>query len=109
MKIGRQDFVYGSAFFLCNDDFHRGMNWDGARIRLKPLCVLSVDLLAVRLVNYTSNKSVQPGLYGFYSTYSGIKDIDWDLFFSTTGTVSTVSMSTCLTALCGSLPAPGLP
>jgi len=81
LRVGRQDFVYGSAFFMGNDDFYRGLNWDGARIRVKPLCNLSVDLLAVRLVNYTSNKAEQPGLYGFYSTYSGIRDADWDFYF----------------------------
>ena len=81
LRVGRQDFVYGSAFFMGNDDFYRGLNWDGARIRVKPLCNLSVDLLAARLVNYTSNKAEQPGLYGFYSTYRGIRNVDWDFYF----------------------------
>ncbi|MCX5903859.1 MAG: alginate export family protein [Proteobacteria bacterium] len=81
LKVGRQDFVYGSAFFMGNDDFYRGLTWDGAKIIVQPLPDLTVDLIAARLVSFTSNKAEQPGLYGFYSTYSGIKDIDWDFYF----------------------------
>jgi len=81
LRVGRQDFVYGSAFFLGNDDFYRGMTWDGARIRLKPLCNLSVDLLAVRMVSFTDNKADEPSLYGFYSSYSGIRNTAWDFYF----------------------------
>ena len=86
LKIGRQDFVYGSAFFLGNDDFYRGLNWDGARINVKPLCNLSVDLIAARLVNYTSNKAGKPGLYGFYSAPTAALRILTGIFiFSITG------------------------
>ena len=81
LKIGRQDFVYGSAFFLGNDDFYRGLAWDGAKISVQPLCNLSVDLIAARLVSFTNNKAGNPGLYGFYSTYSGIKNTAWDFYF----------------------------
>jgi hypothetical protein len=81
LKIGRQDFVYGSAFFLGNDDFYRGLTWDGAKINVQPLCNLSVDLIAARLVSFTNNKAGNPGLYGFYSTYSGIKNTAWDFYF----------------------------
>ena len=81
VKVGRQDFVYGSAFFLGNDDFYRGLTWDGAKINVQPMRNLSVDLIAARLVSFTNNKSGKPGLYGFYSTYSGLKDAVWDFYF----------------------------
>jgi hypothetical protein len=42
---------------------------------------LSVDLIAARLVSFTNNKAEKPGLYGFYSTYSGLKDTVWDFYF----------------------------
>jgi hypothetical protein len=80
-RVGRQDFVYGSAFFLGNDDFYRGLTWDGAKINVQPMCNLSVDLIAARLVSFTNNKAGKTGLYGFYSTYSGLKDTAWDFYF----------------------------
>ena len=80
-KIGRQELVYGSGFFLGNDDFYRGLNWDGAKINVQPMCNLSVDLIAARLVSFANNKSGKPGLYGFYSTYSGLQDTVWDFYF----------------------------
>jgi hypothetical protein len=81
LKIGRQEFVYGSGFFLGNDDWYSGLAWDGAKINIQPLCNLSVDLIAARLVSFTNNKAGNPGLYGFYSTYSGIKNTAWDFYF----------------------------
>ena len=80
-KIGRQELVYGSGFFLGNDDFYRGLNWDGAKINVQPMRNLSVDLIAARLVSFTNNKAGKPGLYGFYSTYSGMKDTVSDFYF----------------------------
>jgi hypothetical protein len=80
-KIGRQELVYGSVFFLGNDDFYRGLNWDGAKINVQPMCNFSVDLIAARLVSFANNKSGKPGLYGFYSTHSGLKDTVWDFYF----------------------------
>jgi hypothetical protein len=80
-KIGRQEFVYGSGFFLGNDDFYSGLTWDGAKINVQPVCNLSVDLIAARLVSFIDNKAEKLGLYGFYSTYSGIKNTAWDVYF----------------------------
>ncbi|MCX5895590.1 MAG: alginate export family protein [Proteobacteria bacterium] len=81
LKIGRQDFVYGSAFFLANDDWYRGLAWDGVKVMVKPLSAWSVDLIGARLVSFTNNKADKTGLYGFYSTYTGIKNTDWDIYF----------------------------
>lgn len=81
LKIGRQELVYGSAFFLGNDDFYQGLSWDGAKINIQPLSSLTVDLIAARLVSFTNNKANKPGLYGFYSTYTGLPDINWDVYF----------------------------
>ncbi len=81
MKIGRQEFVYGSAFFLGNDDFYRGLMWDGAKINVQPISDLSVDLIAARRVSFTNNKAGKPGLYGFYATYSGLKETILDFYF----------------------------
>jgi hypothetical protein len=80
-KIGRQELVYGSGFFLGNDDWYSGLAWDGAKINVQPLCNLSVDLIAARLVSFTNSKAGNPGLYGFYSTYSGIRNTDWNFYF----------------------------
>lgn len=81
VRFGRQELVYGSGFFLGNDDFYGGLAWDGAKINIQPLCNLSVDLIATRLVSFINNKAGKTGLYGFYSTYSGIKKTVWDFYF----------------------------
>jgi len=81
LRVGRQDFVYGSAFFLGNDDFYRGLTWDGAKIHIHPTSTWNVDLLAVRMVSFTDNKADEPSLYGFYSTCSGIRNTAWDFYF----------------------------
>lgn len=32
-------------------------------------------------MSFTNNKADEPGMYGFYSTYSGIRNTDWDFYF----------------------------
>lgn len=87
IKIGRQDFCYGSAFFLGNDDFYQGLTWDGLKIHLEPNPDWMVDLIAAQLVSFNDNHSHTPGLYGFYGTYKGIKNLEFDgyLFFNRKG------------------------
>jgi hypothetical protein len=80
-KIGRQEFVYGSGFFLGNDDWYSGLAWDGLKLQMRPLTAWRLDLIAARLVSFITNKAGKLGLYGFYSTYSGIKDTVWDFYF----------------------------
>src|SRR3972149_5195138 len=34
LKAGRQDFSYGSTFFLGPNDFYNGLSWDGIKVSL---------------------------------------------------------------------------
>lgn len=45
LKVGRQDFAYGSVFILGNDSWFKGLSFDAARLRIKPAEALTVDLL----------------------------------------------------------------
>jgi hypothetical protein len=45
LKVGRQDFNYGSAFILGADTFYNGLSFDAVRLRVQPLQALTVDLL----------------------------------------------------------------
>ncbi len=45
LKVGRQDFTYGSVFILGNDSWFNGLSFDAARLRIKPTEALTVDLL----------------------------------------------------------------
>ncbi|HTP67048.1 MAG TPA: hypothetical protein VMJ66_16765 [Geobacteraceae bacterium] len=42
LKVGRQEFVYGSAFILGANAFYQGLTFDAARLRVKPLDQLSL-------------------------------------------------------------------
>jgi hypothetical protein len=44
LKIGRQEFNFGSAFVLGSDSFYDGLTFDAARLRIEPLKALSMDL-----------------------------------------------------------------
>ncbi|HTP65191.1 MAG TPA: alginate export family protein [Geobacteraceae bacterium] len=46
LKGGRQEFSYGSTFILGPDSFYDGLSFDAARLRIKPVDPLTVDLLA---------------------------------------------------------------
>lgn len=46
LKIGRQEFLYGSAFILGTNSFYEGLTFDAARLRIRPTPELTVDLLA---------------------------------------------------------------
>ncbi len=45
LKLGRQEFVYGSTFILGANSFFQGLTFDAARIRVKPVGALTLDLL----------------------------------------------------------------
>lgn len=45
LKIGRQEFVYGSTFIMGANSFFQGLTFDAARLRVKPLESLTVDVL----------------------------------------------------------------
>ncbi|RQW86849.1 MAG: hypothetical protein EHM79_08870, partial [Geobacter sp.] len=45
LKVGRQELVYGSAFILGSNSWFQGLTFDAARVRVKPLNALTLDLL----------------------------------------------------------------
>jgi hypothetical protein len=82
LKAGRQEFCYGSAFFLGANDFYDGLVWDGVKAKVTPSDNLWIDLIGARYVKLKENKSdTEPALYGIYSSYKWLKDSDLDLYF----------------------------
>lgn len=82
LKIGRQDFCYGSTFFLGSNDFYDGLTWDGGKLKISLLDNFWIDLIAgryVKLNKHTSDR--EPALYGAYSSYELVENIDTDLYF----------------------------
>jgi len=69
LKVGRQEFVYGSAFILGANAFYQGLTFDAARLRVKPLDALSVDILAGWYATPWS-AGVKGNLVGGYTSYS---------------------------------------
>lgn len=49
LRLGRQDFSYGSAFFLGRNDFYNGLSWDGLRASVAPSPDIDVDVIAATL------------------------------------------------------------
>jgi hypothetical protein len=68
LKLGRQEFLYGSAFILGENCFYNGLTFDAARLRFQPSPTVTVDLLggyyAVPFTHYFDNY-----LLGAYATY----------------------------------------
>jgi len=69
LKAGRQEFSYGSAFVLGPDSFFDGLSFDGARLRVRPIDPLNVDLLAGAYATPFSG-GVRGSLAGAYATYA---------------------------------------
>jgi len=69
LKGGRQEFSYGSAFILGPNSFFDGLVFDAARLRVKPVEPLSLDLL---LGAYAPpfNNGFLGNMAGAYATYS---------------------------------------
>ncbi len=63
LKVGRQDFAYGSVFILGNDSWFKGLSFDAARLRIKPAEALTVDLLG--------GWYPHPGADGVKATWAG--------------------------------------
>jgi hypothetical protein len=72
LKVGRQEFVYGSAFMLGADGFYKGFTFDAARLRLKPIDALTVDLLGGWYATPWS-AGIKGNLVGGYASFA-IKD-----------------------------------
>jgi hypothetical protein len=69
LKVGRQEFLYGSTFILGTNSFFSGLTFDAARLRLKPLLPLTIDLLGGRYAVPFSN-GLRGNLAGGYATYA---------------------------------------
>lgn len=82
LKIGRQEFSYGSAFFLGANDFYEGLAWDGAKLNVSARDDFRIDIIAARYVKLDKNTSDdEPALYGAYSSYELTHDTSADLYF----------------------------
>ncbi len=68
LKLGRQEFVYGSAFILGGNSFYNGLTYDAARLRMKPVGELSLDLLGGYYAA-PQNHYFRDSLAGAYLTY----------------------------------------
>jgi hypothetical protein len=69
LKVGRQEFVYGSAFILGNDTFFKGLSFDAARLRIKPVEPLAIDFLGGWYATPFSD-GVEGNLVGGYASYA---------------------------------------
>lgn len=69
LKLGRQEFGYGSAFVLGPDSFFDGLSFDAARLRVRPAEPLTLDLLAGAYATPFS-AGVEGNLAGAYLTYA---------------------------------------
>jgi hypothetical protein len=86
VKGGRQEFLYGSAFFLGTNDFYNGLSWDGAKGSVKPFESLNIDVLGAKMVELNPG---DPDIYlaGLYTTYKIFKEglIEGYLFYNKGG------------------------
>ncbi len=68
LKMGRQEYSYGSAFFIGTNDFYNGLSWDGFKGSVDLGKNLSIDLVGARMAKLNSG---DPSIYlsGLYSIY----------------------------------------
>lgn len=69
LKVGRQEFVYGSTFILGANSFFQGLSFDALRLRVKPADALSVDFLGGWYATPWSD-GVKGNLVGGYASYT---------------------------------------
>ncbi len=69
LKLGRQEFIYGSAFIFGGNSFYNGLTFDGAKLRMKPLEELTLDLLGGYYAA-PQNHYAKDSLEGGYLTYA---------------------------------------
>lgn len=86
LKAGRQEFLYGSAFFIGTNDFYNGLSWDGLKTSINPFEQLVVDILGAKMVKLNPE---DPDIYlaGLYTTYKIDKEgsLEGYLFFNKGG------------------------
>jgi hypothetical protein len=68
LKVGRQELVYGSAFILGSNSWFQGLTFDAARVRVKPLNALTLDLLGGWYATPWSD-GMEGNLVGGYASY----------------------------------------
>ncbi len=86
LKAGRQEFLYGSAYFIGANDFYNGLTWDGAKGSMKPVDSFTIDLLGAKMGKLNPG---DPDIYlvGLYNTYQIFKEgsIEGYLFYNKGG------------------------
>jgi hypothetical protein len=86
LKAGRQDFSYGSTFFLGPNDFYNGLSWDGIKGSIDLHKDLSLDVIGVKMAKLNSG---DPDIYltGFYTIYKIFEEssLDGYLFYNKGG------------------------
>ncbi len=80
IKAGRQEFLYGSAFFIGTNDFYNGLTWDGGKGTINPFEGLTIDILGSKMVKLNPG---DPNIYlaGLYSTYKLYKEGSLEPYF----------------------------
>jgi len=86
LKAGRQEFLYGSAFFIGTNDFYNGLSWDGFKTGINPFEELVVDILGAKMAKLNPG---DPDIYlaGLYTTYKIYKEgsLEGYLFYNKGG------------------------
>jgi hypothetical protein len=68
LKVGRQEFNYGSTFILGGNSFYDGLVFDAVRLRLQPTEALTVDMLG-GLYGSPFDAGLKGNLSGLYGSY----------------------------------------
>lgn len=79
LKLGRQEFNYGSAFILGSDSFYKGLSFDAARVRLIPSKAITIDILGGWYATPFS-AGTKGYLLGGYATWAPKDDTSLDLY-----------------------------
>ncbi len=73
LKVGRQEFVYGSTFILGSNSFYDGLVFDALRMRLQPADPVSIDFLG-GFYGSPFATALKGNLAGVYATYRFSED-----------------------------------
>ena len=86
LRLGRQDFSYGSAFFLGHNDFYNGLSWDGLKATIAPWSDLHLDVIATTMapLNGADPDILLTGIYAS-GVLSPTASLDGYFFYSEGG------------------------
>ena len=86
LKVGRQELLYGSAFFLGTNDFYNGLSWDSLKISISPYDSLGADILGAKMAKLNP-RGPDVSLAGLYTTYKVYKEglLEGYLFYNKGG------------------------